>query len=1287
MSDLSNAKTIGGAVVKITGDIGGLRAAEKEAREITGKIDGLSASVKVVAKNGDLDRLIADVGKAIGKADFVIVPRFDEAALLRQSSRLMEQIQRQWANVVLVPKISLASGGGGGNTLPNNVGSGASLPSGGHGPAGVFSAHGARGGAGGSTGGSGSTLNLPTGASRLPTNYIPEGFRKRDIERKVTAAYHEGGGGYTIEDEKRLSDAAVAGEPFTFHNALPGEIKKFLSDTPAARKLFRVTHGADAGRAGGSDAFGELGDEYFRIAERLAGSDTKSALAAAAKSQDPELRYLADLHANMPKSGSSELRSQIKHLRSKAEATDDPDKRRAIEDRITGIVADGRQSVESLGAYRADTLQAGDSFTVFGRKHTVEEDDRGEPVLMTPEGTSHSLLDLKHVLADAGTMPRRAAGGDSGGGGGSGAVGAAGDDPFDFGGGVPAAAGAGGTLAPASPKLAARREKIADWNARAVAEEGGRQGRTDAAVERFTPRSQNADAIGDAVEQSILGASRNLAAAYKSNAAAQKKAEKAAEDVADAASKAAKTTAVQEKKVAAATLADRLADAPTDARRAMILGEEALKLPAGSAERIRLETRAKGFGRAALEEDASLAEEREKAIADYEGGDIAGGGKRGAFGQWGALKRKVSAGVLAYETLRLAGSGLKYREDSMLASGNLKLQLAAQQEAIGSLESIPLVGQAAGLIAEHDLGLGLVTRATSDSTDANERWADSSFNYARSVRSEKAGQQAALAQSPFDARHAEAKEAFKKRTDKIDDDEKRTQADLLAKERADAISTVTARNQKAADFIGQKHGRLMEYAFKHASAEEFDSQVDMELNRVRSGSDAATIKGIHTEAVGLKDGAATVLSRDDRVIEGDREYGVAVAKAETGSAGLRGESADAMGRRDSLAAFDKQRAADRKESLGKLDASIDRAQIDNKDLYNQLRSQREAQFGRQNADGSFDGSGSTDKQTAAERKLLTENIAAENASSTAQTLANKQRAQHQVFAPQRTVLTDQLEKAKKIDDVATRDATVGRIQSDIDLLGSQQSDHRADVSADADTAEAVERLRGNRDFFGASMKQRKTEQGKVLERTSDDDKENRRREFDADNRTLVAEHTFAVDQSKGDMAAERTAGGQFRSGQFERAAQTTRTRATLDRVANAESDLREATRLTAISDLETDRSRLTGQHGGAIVSGTDLGGAQHAILESRQTRRREAGTAKDINNAIAGLRGGPGAVAAAPGGRNGPVAGRNPAGNNAANGNGPTARQMSDMQNDVKTLVKILAAQNRAGNPAIAFGP
>ncbi|MDB5294097.1 MAG: hypothetical protein JWO31_80, partial [Phycisphaerales bacterium] len=171
-------------------------------------------------------------------------------------------------------------------------------------------------------------------------------FTRAEIERSMIEHYHATGGGWRAEHDRELADTSPGGHAWTFKGKLPAEVKEHLAGRPALRKLFRVSK--DAG--GGADAFAALGDRYLDLAELAAGSPARLAAEHAAKSGDPELEYLAKVHANLPRGG---------------------------KDRA------------DLGKLDPAGLRVGDRFTVNGVSHRVAEDADGYRVLR--HGTDYEV--------------------------------------------------------------------------------------------------------------------------------------------------------------------------------------------------------------------------------------------------------------------------------------------------------------------------------------------------------------------------------------------------------------------------------------------------------------------------------------------------------------------------------------------------------------------------------------------------------------------------------------------------------------------------------------------------------------------------------------------------------------------------------------------------------------------------------------------------------------------------------------------------------------------------------
>lgn len=133
----------------------------------------------------------------------------------------------------------------------------------------------------------------PVGAE--PVEGKPTPFTRKALEQKLLDYHEKIGGGFTADDEAQLEHFY---NPWTFYKNLPGEVNQFSQGRGSIGKLFRVTN--DAAEAGGADAMHELGDRYWEIAGKLAGSDLQGAKKSAAESDDPAMRFWNTVHDNIP---------------------------------------------------------------------------------------------------------------------------------------------------------------------------------------------------------------------------------------------------------------------------------------------------------------------------------------------------------------------------------------------------------------------------------------------------------------------------------------------------------------------------------------------------------------------------------------------------------------------------------------------------------------------------------------------------------------------------------------------------------------------------------------------------------------------------------------------------------------------------------------------------------------------------------------------------------------------------------------------------------------------------
>jgi hypothetical protein len=195
-----------------------------------------------------------------------------------------------------------------------------------------------------------------------------KGFTRAALHRKIMAHHEEIAGGTRgigVHESQEFENAGSGYGQTTFHKKLPGEVRKYLEGNPSARKLFRVTQ--QASEAGGDDAMRDLGDKYFSHIDAMSGNKIEAAIATARKSPDPEIRFAAMIHDNMPS---------------------------------------GRNT--SIGAVEPGKLRVGQKFTAAGMSFRVVEDEDGHKVL-AGEGEHIPMDALKSVPVDRGSLsaPKR----------------------------------------------------------------------------------------------------------------------------------------------------------------------------------------------------------------------------------------------------------------------------------------------------------------------------------------------------------------------------------------------------------------------------------------------------------------------------------------------------------------------------------------------------------------------------------------------------------------------------------------------------------------------------------------------------------------------------------------------------------------------------------------------------------------------------------------------------------------------------------------------------------------
>lgn len=189
-------------------------------------------------------------------------------------------------------------------------------------------------------------------------------FTKSHLQNHLIAHHEQVGGGtqgVSAHESQQFERSGRGMGQTTFHKQLPGEVKTYLEGNPNARRLFRVTDNAND--AGGADSMADLGeDKYFAHIDKASGSKLGQALETAHASNDPEVKFLAHVHDNLP---------------------------------------GGKTNFESL---KAGGLRVGDEFQVNGEKFRVAEDSDGLRVLQNHEYGEVPVDALSHVPADQGTF-------------------------------------------------------------------------------------------------------------------------------------------------------------------------------------------------------------------------------------------------------------------------------------------------------------------------------------------------------------------------------------------------------------------------------------------------------------------------------------------------------------------------------------------------------------------------------------------------------------------------------------------------------------------------------------------------------------------------------------------------------------------------------------------------------------------------------------------------------------------------------------------------------------------
>lgn len=185
-------------------------------------------------------------------------------------------------------------------------------------------------------------------------------FTKHGLETKLVA-HHESRGGNWFSEHRGAMAEDTGGDlhgrsRFTFYRKLPGEVKRHIENNPASRSIFRVTY--DTKQAGGADALGSMGDQYWHMVDDYAGGNMNKALESADASDDPEARFHAAVYRELPK----------------------------------------ERKKQKQGIIPANKLREGHSFTINGRKMEVKSDESNGLMLHGgsdfPETPIHALSEI-----------------------------------------------------------------------------------------------------------------------------------------------------------------------------------------------------------------------------------------------------------------------------------------------------------------------------------------------------------------------------------------------------------------------------------------------------------------------------------------------------------------------------------------------------------------------------------------------------------------------------------------------------------------------------------------------------------------------------------------------------------------------------------------------------------------------------------------------------------------------------------------------------------------------------
>jgi hypothetical protein len=304
------------------------------------------------------------------------------------------------------------------------------------------------------------------------------------------------------------------------------------------------------------------------------------------------------------------------------------------------------------------------------------------------------------------------------------------------------------------------------------------------------------------------------------------------------------------------------------------------------------------------------------------------------------LVKKIGGGVVAYEALRVATDTVKGAEQYALAGNDARGQNKAAQGVVQSIESIPLAGQAFGLL-DHMVGNPLKSEATLAAADAQDAAGDQMVASHEFQVGQGVQHAVAQAKTPYEAQRAQIAGNLQEREFSIARDAREQTATINAAANKEAVEHVTSQTNPV-------------WIATHT--QEYDKLIN-DWQRYYVGGQT---NAVSTEEGVLKANAAQDADRQNVILGQAEANEIASERVAVKTSQATGQAAAETANRDPLAAFQTERAAERRQELQETQNQIASAAIDDPKKWEQLRAYRTATFGTadpetgQYVGGSFD---------------------------------------------------------------------------------------------------------------------------------------------------------------------------------------------------------------------------------------------------------------------------------------------------------------------------------------------